>query len=336
MKKLRRRLFILAIVFALLSSVGVYMYLESLDTTVEIVVEKYTVIVANQDIPARVKITEDMVTSIEVSDEPLDEQFFNTLDEIVGKYVKTRIYQGSQFHRDNIDLNLDKELSLKISGNMRAVSVAISGNSGVANLVRPGDFVDVIMYLPELREQQVVVRPDIVKILMQNVEVLAIDQDLTTEVEGVIEGPDIEDTSANIYIATVAVPVQDIEKLVLAKSIGFLDLALRPLEGDFAYVTEGVIWQELLIDDFDRLKDMFPSYEVNTVGPSVVKPNQVDYDKYIYYTVEQGDTLREISFLFYGTEENYILLKQVNNIEDENIISAGMGLRIPVLDEVGE
>lgn len=337
MKKLRRRLFILAIIFALLASTGVYMYLRSLDTTVDQVEEEtFIVLIATQDIPARIKIDENMIREIEVTYNPETESFYNKREDIIGKYVLTKIYAESRFHKDSIDETLDSDLSLKISGNMRAVSLGISGESGVANLIKPGDFVDVVVFLPELSGQDVIARPDIVKMLLQNIEVLAVDQDLTQEEESQLDDVATESKSDQYYIATLAVPVFEVEKLILAKDIGMIDLVLRPLEGDFAYVTEGVIWQELLIDDFDRLKDMFPNYEVNSVGEVIVDPNEVKYDKYIYYTVEYGDTLREISMLFYGTEENYILLQQVNNIDDENIISAGMGIRVPVLENRGE
>ncbi len=335
MKKLRRRLFILAIIFALISSAGVYVYLKSLDETPEVEESKtYIILVAAQDIPARVKIEEDMIKEVEVTFEPTSEKFYNDFTDLLGKYVKTKIYEDSQFHKDNLDLSLEEELSLKISGNMRAVSVGISGNSGVANLVKPGDFVDIVVYLPQLSENSVVLRPDIVKILLQNVEVLAVDQDLTSEVETTLEDVETssDDRSQKFYIATLSVPVFEVERLILAKDIGMIDLVLRPIEGDYIYATNGVIWQELLLDDFDRLKDMFPNYEVNSVGEVYIDPNEVTYDKYVYYTVEFGDTLREISLLFYGTEENYLLLQQVNNISDENVISAGMGLKVPVLD----
>jgi len=277
-----------------------------------------------------------MIREIEVTYNPETESFYNKREDIIGKYVLTKIYAESRFHKDSIDETLDSDLSLKISGNMRAVSLGINGNSGIANLVKPGDFVDVVVYLPELKENQIVVRPDIVKIILQNLEVLAVEQDLTKEEEKVLDDVNAETASDKYYIATLAVPIFEVEKLIFAKDIGMIDLVLRPLEGDFAYVTEGVIWQELLIDDFDRLKDMFTNYEVNSVGEVIVDPNEVKYDKYIYYTVEYGDTLREISMLFYGTEENYILLQQVNNIDDENIISAGMGIRVPVLENRGE
>lgn len=337
MKKLRRRLFILAILFAMLSAAGAYVYLKSLDDRPVVEETKmYTILVASRDIPARSVITEDMISEMEVPFKSESSQFYNDIDDILGKYVTTKIYAEVQFHKDNVDTSLNEELSLKISGNMRAVSVGIPGNSGIANLIKPGDRVDVVVYLPELKQDQILVRPDITKMILQNVEVLAIDQDLTVEAEELLGDVDVDDASQKFFIATLAVPVFEVETLILAKDIGMLDLVLRPLEGDFVYVTEGVIWQELLLDDFDRLKDMFPNYSVNSVGEVVVDESEVEYERYVYYTVEYGDTLKEISLLFYGNEEQYLLLKQVNNIDDEDIISAGMGLKVPILEDRGE
>ena len=333
MKKMRRRLFILAIIFALLSASGIYLYLKSLDDR-PVVEEKrtYTILVAATDIPARVIVDENMVKEVVINFDPSSEMFFNTKEDIIGKYVMSKIYQDSQFHVENLDISLNDDLSLKLRGNMRAVSIGVTGNAGGANLIKPGDRVDVVVYLPKITENSVVVRPDIVKVIMQNVEVLAVDQDLTTEAEELVEDAAVENASAKMFIATLAVPIFEVETLIMAKDVGTVDLVLRPLEGDFIYATRGVIWQDLLLDDFDRIKDMFPNYEVDSVGEVYVDPNEVTYEKYIYYTVAEGDTLREISLLFYGTEESYLLLQQVNNIDDEDVISAGMGLKVPVLD----
>lgn len=333
MKKLRRRLFLLAIIFALLTAGAVYVYLNSLDDRPEVEITTYQILVATMDIPARAIITPDMIGVVEVAYSPNSERFLQSAEDLIGKYVVTKIYRESQFHKDSVSENLESDITLKITGNMRAVSLMVTGSSGISNLIKPGDRVDVAVYLPEISENNVIIRPDIVKIIMQNVEVLAVDQDLTVEVEEPLGEDTNVPNSGGSYITTLAVPIQDVETLILAKDIGLIDLVLRPLEGDYVYPTDGIIWQELLLDDFDQIKDMFPSYVVKSIGESYVDPNEVTYDKYIYYTVEYGDTLREISLLFYGTEENYLLIQQVNNIDDENVISSGMGLKIPVLDE---
>lgn len=333
MKKMRRRLFIFSIIFAMLSAGAAYIYLQSLDDTPEVVVESYVILIASRNIPARTEITEDMIREVNVPFESKSEFFVNKYEDIVGKYVRSEIFVDSQFHINNLMTGKDEELSVKISGNMRAVSVGITGQSGVANLIKPGDRVDIIIFLPELKENQMVVRPDITRMIMQNVEVLAIDKDLTSAEDTLIADEEVD--SQKFYIATLAVPVFDVEKIILAKDIGLLDLALRPIEGDFIYDSDGAIWQEFLLDDFDYLKDMFPNYEVNSVGKVNLDPDEFKYDKYVYYTVKFGDTLREISLLFYGNEEDYVLLKEVNNISDENIISAGMGIKIPMLEDRG-
>lgn len=330
MKKMRRRLFIFSIIFAMMSAGAAYGYLASLDDTPEVKTETFTILAAVEYIPARTKITGEMVKEVEIPFESESAQFLNDLGSIVGLYAKNGIFEDSQFHIDNLMQGKDEELSVKITGNMRAMSIGVSGNSGVANLIKPGDRVDVVMFLPELKQNQVVVRPDIVKIILQNLEVLAVDQDITSAKEELAIDEVVD--SQKFYLATLAVPVFEVEALILAKDIGVLDLVLRPIEGDYLYVSEGAIWQELLLDDFDMLKDMFPNYEVNNVGEVYIDPNEIKYDKYIYYTVKSGDTLREISLLFYGTEDKYLLLKQVNNIGDENIITAGMGIKVPAIE----
>lgn len=333
MKKMRRRLFIFSIIFAMLSAGAAYLYLESLDDTPEVVVESYTILVAAKNIPARTLITEEMIRAVDVPFESKSELFSNEYEDIVGKYARSEIFKDSQFHIDGLMLGKEEELSIKISGNMRAVSVPVNGKTGVANLIKPGDRVDIVIFLPAVSENETVLRPDIARMFMQNVEVLAIGSDLTTESDSLIENS--EDKSQSTYLATLAVAVQDVEKIVLAKDIGLLDLVLRPIEGDFVYDSDGAIWQEFFLDDFNYLKDMFPNYEVNTVGKVNLNPEEYEYEKYVYYTVRYGDTLKSISMLFYENEEDYILLKEVNNINDENIISAGMGLRIPMLEDRG-
>ncbi len=333
MKKLKIRLLMFSIIFALLSAGVSYIYLSSLDESEEEEIEMFTIIVAATHIPARTLVTEDLIEEIEVAFQPRSMEFVSSKDELIGMYVKNEVYKDSQIHKNNIMLGDEEELSVKISGNMRAISISVNGNTGVANLIKPGDKVDIVVFLPELKENQLVVRPDIVKILLQNIEVLAIDQDLTSTVEEEIG--EVENASSKSYIATLAIPVFEVETLILAKDIGILELALRPIDGDYVYVTEGRIWQELLLDDFDKLKDMFPNYDVNNVGKVLIDPDKVKYEKYVYYTVKYGDTLRKISLLFYGTEDDYILLKEVNNLKDENIITAGMGIKVPVIENRG-
>ncbi len=92
----------------------------------------------------------------------------------MGKFTAESILQGEGFPPERLMDSIDEELSLRIHGSMRAVSIMVNKNAGVSDYVRPGDRVDIFMYLPELTEQQVVIRPEITKLMLQNIEVLSV------------------------------------------------------------------------------------------------------------------------------------------------------------------
>lgn len=322
--KVARRLFLIALVLALLASGAVFIYLKSLDT-VEVEEEKVTILIAAQQIPPRTVITSEMITEIEISEDAAYGSFINDVSKIIGKYSKETISKDERFHEDKIISNIEEELTLKINGNHRAMSINVNGESGVSDLIKPGDFVDVIVSLPQIKESERIIRPDISKMILQNIEVLSIDKNLFRDTEERVEIP-------TGYFITLSVPVYDVEKLVLAEDIGDLKLVLRPLEGDFILGTEGTIWEELLLDDFYKMKDMFPQYEIKPVQGSKVNEEDYQYETYYYYTIQYGDTLRTISENFYGDQEKYELIKQVNRIEDEDEIVTGTGIKIPVLE----
>ena len=131
------------------------------------------------------------------------------------------------------------------------------------------------------------------------------------------------------YTLTLSVPVFQVEKLVLAQSVGSVSVALRPYDSSVIFNTPGVIWEDLLIDDFGQIKDLFPQFEVK--GQVKVESEAIEIERYQYYTVLYGDTLRAIAVKFYADETRYLLIKDVNQIDDENIIFPGMALKIPIL-----
>ena len=143
------------------------------------------------------------------------------------KFARETIYSEQPIHPNAIIEEVTDELSLKISGNNRAVTVNVNGSSGVDGLIKPGDYVDVILFLPQIEEQSRIVRPDIAKLFLQKIEVLAIDQKLYRTEETDAEAEETDTSSS--YFVTLAIPVMDVEMLVLAKDIGLIELALRQI-----------------------------------------------------------------------------------------------------------
>lgn len=325
MKSIGKRLILISFIFALLASATVFVYLQSLKEPQD-EIEKITVLVASETIPPRTIIEKNMIEEIEVTESSIFANFINKPSDILGKYTKETIFQNEGFIKNKLINEVEEELSIRIEGNHRAISINVSGGSGVSDLIKCGDFVDIIVYLSEKKEGQRIVRPDLSKMILQNIEVLAIDKNVYRDGEERIEVP-------TNYLVTLSVPIFEIEKLVLAEDIGQIKLALRPLNNEYIYPTEGIVWQELLLDDFYKMKDMFPTYDIKQSPGTTVNQEEYEYEKYIYYTVQYGDTLKKISRAFYGKEDNYLLIKQINKLEDENLIMAGTGIKIPILEE---
>jgi pilus assembly protein CpaB len=325
MKNTGKRLILISFILAVISSLVIFMYLKPSKATDIAVVEK-TILVATETIAERTLIDKKMVKEIQVPESEIFKDYIVDSSNIVGKYTKDVILKDEGFHKDKLINSLDNELSLKIEGNNRGVSINVNGSTGVSDLVKQGDFVDVIVFLTEKKEGEKILRPDLSTILLQNIQVLAIDKKLTRDGEKRIEVP-------SSYLVTLSVPIFDIEKLTLAEDIGKLKLVLRPLKPDYIHKTEGATWEQLILNDSKEMKNFFPEY--NTKSPEESKDNTagVNYEKYVYYVIKTGDTLRKISEDFYGDPAKYALLKQINGIWNENLIKTGTGIKIPVLEK---
>ena len=80
------------------------------------------------------------------------------------------------------------------------------------------------------------------KIILQNIEILAVDKQLNREEKTNDKAIDKEKTLTN-FLVTLSVPTSEIEKLVLAESIGSIKLALRPLKDDNTYLKQRELLQ---------------------------------------------------------------------------------------------
>ncbi|BEP27721.1 Flp pilus assembly protein CpaB [Helicovermis profundi] len=318
-----KKIFLVSIILALITSgIGFY-YINSLSNVKPVVKEKITIVVATNKIDAMTKITEDMVKNIEVTKENFYGEYISKKADVIGKYTNVEIFKNEKLINEKLTSDINNTLSYKVKGSNRAISLFMNGNSGVSDLLKPGDRVDLVLFLPELRESERIVRPNMSKLLMQNIEILSIDKNFLNSDSSREEIP-------KNFLVTLSIPSFDLEKLVLAKNIGVINLALRPLKGDFIYDTDGAVWQELILDDLYKMKDLFPQYKIKSIKGNEIE-GENKYDKYIYYTIKYGDTLRSIAKDFYGDESKYILIKQVNRIDDEDKINSGTGIKIPVI-----
>ncbi|MBC8061263.1 MAG: Flp pilus assembly protein CpaB [Clostridiaceae bacterium] len=314
MKSISKRLLLLSFFLALIATLTLFLYLQSLNTSNE-TPRKITILVAKETIAARSIIESKMVQEIQVPDDSIFNDYLKDSSKIIGEYTKDVIMKNEGFRSENLISKNNGEISIMIDNNNRAISINATGASAVSNLLKPGDRVDVVASLPEKKEATETVRPESSKIILQNLQVLAVDKSINRE-DTVKAKTDIQEEVPATFLVTLSVPLLDIEKLVLAETIGSLKLVLRPLDKENNVDTKGAVWQDLTKTTADNTKS--------------IPPASAPTDKTVLYTVKRGDTLKSISLSFYGDEEKFYLIKEANNIQNENRILVGEVIKVPM------
>jgi pilus assembly protein CpaB len=355
MKSTGQKLILISFVLAVFAAVVVFMYLQSLKTPKQ-EARKTTILVANETIPARTLISNKMIKKIQIEYNSIFEGYVKDSSKIVGKYTNETILKDEGFHIDNfLDKDNSNELSFKINSNYRAISISVTGDSGVSDLIKPGDYVDVIAYVSEKKDGSKVIRPDIAKIILQNIELLAVDKTINRDEKTDANGVDVKDAEKLLtnFLVTLSVQKADVEKLVLAESIGSIKLVLRPLKDKDTTQTNGTTWDNLSANvssgDEQKVQSPVKPKKENNASNTGSKPdvnnlnskNKVskvsgktgNYERYTSYTVKRKDTLRKISKKFYGDESKYTIIKQANNIKNEDMIVNKQVIKIPTLQQ---
>ena len=358
--KNKTTLLLLSLLLALGTAGGALFWLKGQEGIQTKKVETAELWVAKDTIPSGTEITEEMLAKSTVPKTEIPDGALNKQEYLVGKFSKETIFKGEGFPSQRLYTEADKLLSLRLEPGYRAFSITMTQFGAVADLLRPGDRVDIFVYLKELQGTETSVRPDIAKLLLQNIEVLAIRKETQKETPPPEELPDI-------YAVTLAVPVKDIEKLFLAEETGIMKVALRPNDDESTYASYGVVWQELLLDKDLNIRNMAPEYKtvddlnklnqaiLNQTQPTAPQPgttavspvgsngqpatqpttttkptNPTVVKKYDMYTVQPGDTLMSISRKFFnGSASHYDDIMKINGLKDATL-KPGQKLKIPV------
>lgn len=198
----------------------------------------YAQLVATRDIEAGESLQAADITLQKV--ERPEVHRFERASEVVGKVAVLPIKSGTVFSPNNF-LNLS-ELAQALGPGERALAVKVSEVTGVGGFLRPGDHVDVLLYLRADRETANV---SMARLLLADVRVLAYGDEVSAQAGNVAEtaadptktGMDsILDNPVKKYdaikgkagkSAVLAVPSAQAAALMLAENTGILRLALR-------------------------------------------------------------------------------------------------------------
>jgi len=238
MKNINKKIIIISITLSLIVTYLIYNYLKSLDDELK-EIEYMEILVASQDINPRQQITDIMIEKIKINKDSYVVNSLQNPEDIIGMFTKGKILKGEVIPSERLFKNEERDLSIRVPKGKRAISVLTNEITGVADLIKPGDYVDVYVVLDEYTDKvNNYDYPKTGKILLQNILVLAVSKEQNRTDEDRFEVP-------GTYPVTLAVLPKDGEKLILGDEMGTIKLAIRPLHEKDIINTNGTIRNDL-------------------------------------------------------------------------------------------
>jgi pilus assembly protein CpaB len=180
------------------------------------------VVVATRPLAAHQPIVRDAVSLVPVLIAP--QAYFTNVDEVVGRTPLADIDAGAPVTARYFGAG--NALARVIPENHKALSMEINDVIAVGNFVKPGDLVDVLLYLrggSGVEQAQA-------RILLRRAKVLAYEDRIIDPPEGLEESEDAAQAQADnrrrVRTVTLAVPDADTTRVMLGMSLGDLRLAL--------------------------------------------------------------------------------------------------------------
>lgn len=181
--------------------------------------EQFLAVVAVKPLAAYQSIARDAVALVPVSIKPADP--YTNIDDVVGKVPLVDVDAGAP-----VTQRYFKEgnaLARIIPPGHQAVSVEINDVVAVGGFVRPGDIVDLLLFLrggAGMDQAQS-------RVLLEAARVLAYEERIIDRPEGIRDDDEAKRRSSRVRTAVLAVPEADTTKLMLGASLGELRLALH-------------------------------------------------------------------------------------------------------------
>jgi pilus assembly protein CpaB len=211
-----------AVIFGLIAAGSIYYYLVNIKDTYRSTSNFTRVVVAGKPIPARTKITAQMVELKDTPSEYINKQALTKPEDVINKVAKADIFPGEQILSGKIAGEGEKAdgLSYLLEQGKRAATIAVNEVSGLAGQLKPGDHID-IMGTFDLQGAVGQEKATYTSLLVQNATVLSTDQ--TTENSA------SDKKTAGPRTITVAVTPEQAQPLILCSEKGTIRVLLRPV-----------------------------------------------------------------------------------------------------------
>ncbi len=232
---------------ALLAVLLTFQYIHQKERELGFLAEPLPVLVVNRNAPRLTRLDRTMLTVEQIPRRYVQPGALSAYEDAVDQVTIVPILQGEQLLGTKlVAYGIETGLAVKIPKGLRAVTIGVTDESGVAGLIKPGDFVDVLGSFEfggrDKSDMQTFT-------LYQSVLVLAVEQHLGVETDAAksIERSLIEQRKIREQrlmrkdrpTITLALLPDQAQGLVLAQETGYLYLTLRSMFEERVPVTLG-------------------------------------------------------------------------------------------------
>lgn len=264
MEKLpKKSLFVIALVLSLITASMIYTFLQSAATQTKLSAGEI-VLVAKTNIPNKTQIAPEMVQELRVPREYIQPGAVRDLTKAVGTMTREEIVAGEQVLERRLLLPGAKAgFSWVIPPGKRALTVAATDVTGVAGLLKAGDYVDVLVTFDAQTAGGAVTQ-----MAMQNIAVLAVNRDSLagSDNESAAKEAAKDLTRSKLATVTLAVSPADAARITLAEEKGKVKFALRPYFQEAATYTAQPVSPADIVGD-SKLRQVTQS-SVESAGTS--------------------------------------------------------------------
>lgn len=186
------------------------------------------VVVAKKFLGSGTIVDETMVTKRSVPAEYKDPAailWHDLANDVLGQRLAVSVREGGVISSATLESTLEAEFESRIPLGHRAMSISVSNSTGVSGLLRPGSKVDILAMFSEMIRAGNMSPETRIKVLLQNVTVLAVGKQTSTLMDGMAAMS--LGRSSSYSTITVAVTLEEAEILIAAETHGKLHCVLR-------------------------------------------------------------------------------------------------------------
>lgn len=214
--KAENKLILVSIIAGIIAAVLFFYYFSNLEQNIKEKMEPVKVVAAAKYIPSYTRLEKEMLKTIEIPKKMVNNANILKAEKVEGKVTLVPFIEDEPILENKLSRK-GNELNVMIPTGLRAISVSVDEESGVGFMIRPGDYVDVLL---TFQDSDTSSGKGVLKTatILQDVKVIAIGSEFS-----------LDKKNTTYSSITLALMPEEAELLTFAKEKGKISFALRAL-----------------------------------------------------------------------------------------------------------